>query len=165
MKISDFDIYHLPPLMGSFVDFIEDKCRKLLEESPQFTELMREDHELLDKYWFLNTITDTNGVTNALNLSYEETKALQRFCTVEEDINCWQRLQMYLLGMEHLDNDRTGRLATKAIQTVAPEKYHVKDQPPAKGKDCNDMLCLRLNLGLTRREKSKNQKSSRLWER
>ena len=101
MKISDFDIYHLPPLMGSFVDFIEDKCRKLLEESPQFTELMREDHELLDKYWFLNTITDTNGVTNALNLSYEETKALQRFCTVEEDINCWQRLQMYLLGMEH----------------------------------------------------------------
>ena len=24
MKISDFDIYHLPPLMGSFVDFIED---------------------------------------------------------------------------------------------------------------------------------------------
>ena len=65
----------------------------------------------------------------------------------------------------HLDNDRTGRLATKAIQTVAPEKYHVKDQPPAKGKDCNDMLCLRLNLGLTRREKSKNQKSSRLWER
>ena len=80
MKISDFDIYHLPPLMGSFVDFIEDKCRKLLEESPQFTELMREDHELLDKYWFLNTITDTNGVTNALNLSYEETKALQRFC-------------------------------------------------------------------------------------
>ena len=42
MKISDFDIYYLPPLMGSFVDFIEDKCRKLLEESPQFTELMRE---------------------------------------------------------------------------------------------------------------------------
>ena len=65
----------------------------------------------------------------------------------------------------HLDNDRTGRLATKAIQTVAPEKYHVKDQPPIKGKDCNDMLCLRLNLGLTRREKSKNQKSNRPWER
>ena len=109
MKISDFDIYHLPPLMGSFVDFIEDKCRKLLEESPQFTELMREDHELLDKYWFLNTITDTNGVTNALNLSYEETKALQRFCTVEEDINCWQRLQMYLLGMELLELLKIGR--------------------------------------------------------
>ena len=34
----------------------------------------------------------------------------------------------------HLDNDRTGRLATKAIQTVAPEKYHVKDQPPTQRK-------------------------------
>ena len=65
----------------------------------------------------------------------------------------------------HLDNDRTGRLATKAIQTVAPEKYHVKDQPPTKGKDCNDMLCLRLNFGLTRREKSKSKKNSRPWER
>ena len=65
----------------------------------------------------------------------------------------------------HLDNDRTGRLATKAIQTVVPQKYRVKDQPPTKGKDCNDMLCLRLNLGLTRREKSKNQKSNRPWER
>ena len=65
----------------------------------------------------------------------------------------------------HLDNDRTGRLATKAIQTVVPKKYRVKDQPPTKGKDCNDMLCLRLNLGLTRREKSKNQKSNRSWER
>ena len=65
----------------------------------------------------------------------------------------------------HLDNDRTGRLATKAIQTVAPEKYHVKDQPPTKGKDCNDKLCLRLKLGLTRREKSKSQKNSRPWER
>jgi len=65
----------------------------------------------------------------------------------------------------HLDNDCAGRFATKAIQTVVPEKYHVKDQPPTKGKDCNDMLCLRLNLRLTKREKSKNQKSSRQWER
>ena len=24
MKISDFDIYHLPPLMGMFVDYIEN---------------------------------------------------------------------------------------------------------------------------------------------
>lgn len=40
----------------------------------------------------------------------------------------------------HLDNDRTGRLATKAIQTVVPKKYRVKDQPPTKGKDCK--ICL-----------------------
>lgn len=57
--------------------------------------------------------------------------ALTRFLTEHSDVK-----EIVL----HLDNDRTGRLATKAIQTVAPEKYHVKDQPPTKGKDCNDML-------------------------
>ena len=61
MKISDFDIYHLPPLMGMFVDYIENECERLLQESPQFTELQREDHELLDEYPFLNMITDSIG--------------------------------------------------------------------------------------------------------
>ena len=52
--------------------------------------------------------------------------ALTRFLTEHSDVK-----EIVL----HLDNDRTGRLATKAIQTVAPEKYRVKDQPPMKGKD------------------------------
>lgn len=101
MKISDFDIYHLPPLMGMFVDYIENECERLLQESPQFTELQREDHELLDEYPFLNMITDSNGVTKALDLNYAETEALARFCLVEDDINCWKRLQMYLLGIAY----------------------------------------------------------------
>ena len=101
MKISDFDIYHLPPLMGMFVDYLENECERLLQESPQFTELQREDHELLDEYPFLNMITDSNGVTKVLDLNYAETEALTKFCLVEEDINCWKRLQMYLLGIAH----------------------------------------------------------------
>ena len=101
MKISDFDIYHLPPLMGMFVDYIENECERLLQESPQFTELQREDHELLDEYPFLNMIADSNGVTKALDLNYAETEALARFCLVEDDINCWKRLQMYLLGIAY----------------------------------------------------------------
>ena len=101
MKISDFDIYHLPPLMGMFVDYIENECERLLQESPQFTELQREDHELLDEYPFLNMITDSNGVTKALDLNYAETEALAKFCLVEDDINCWKRLQMYLLGIAY----------------------------------------------------------------
>ena len=101
MKISDFDIYHLPPLMGMFVDYIENECERLLQESPQFTELQGEDHELLDEYPFLNMITDSNGVTKALDLNYAETEALARFCLVEDDINCWKRLQMYLLGIAY----------------------------------------------------------------
>ena len=84
-----------------FVDYIENECERLLQESPQFTELQREDHELLDEYPFLNMITDSNGVTKVLDLNYAETEALAKFCLVEEDINCWKRLKMYLLGIAH----------------------------------------------------------------
>ena len=101
MKISDFDIYHLPPLIGMFVDYLENECERLLQESSQFTELQREDHELLDEYPFLNMITDSNGITKALDLNYAETEALAKFCLVEDDINCWKRLQMYLLGIAY----------------------------------------------------------------
>ena len=87
--------------MGMFVDYIENECERLLQESPQFTELQREDHALLDEYPFLNMITDSNGVTKVLDLNYAETEALTKFCLVEEDINCWKRLQMYLLGIAH----------------------------------------------------------------
>ena len=41
----------------------------------------------------------------------------------------------------HLDNDRAGRLATKAIRTVLPKQYQTKDKPPLIGKDYNDFLC------------------------
>lgn len=62
----------------------------------------------------------------------------------------------------HLDNDRTGRLAAQAIQTVLPKRYQTADRPPIQGKDYNDCLCIRLGIGLTRREKKENQ---RRWER
>ena len=54
----------------------------------------------------------------------------------------------------HLDNDRIGRLATKAISTVLPKQYQIKDVPPKQGKDYNDLLCIKLNLAITKREKS-----------
>ena len=62
----------------------------------------------------------------------------------------------------HLDNDRAGRLATETIRTVLPEKYHTENDPPARGKDCNDALCIRLGIGITgRKRQCENQKESR----
>ncbi|PWJ47807.1 DUF3991 and TOPRIM domain-containing protein [Faecalicatena contorta] len=61
----------------------------------------------------------------------------------------------------HLDNDRVGRLATKAIQTVLPTQYHTEDQPPSQGNDYNDCLCIRLGVELTKRAKN----SERRYER
>ena len=53
----------------------------------------------------------------------------------------------------HLDNDKAGRLATKAIQMVLPKQYYTRDKPPERGKDYNDYLCIRLGIALTKREK------------
>ncbi|MGC4019976.1 MAG: DUF3991 and TOPRIM domain-containing protein [Muricomes sp.] len=53
----------------------------------------------------------------------------------------------------HLDNDRAGRFATKAIQTVLPKQYYTEDQPPKQGNDYNDCLCIQLGIGLTKRAK------------
>lgn len=61
----------------------------------------------------------------------------------------------------HLDNDRAGRLATQAIRTVLPGKYKTRDEPPTKGNDCNDSLCIRLGIRQTKRAK----KSERSYER
>ena len=56
----------------------------------------------------------------------------------------------------HLDNDTAGRLAAKAIMTVIPKEYEVKNRPPPRGKDVNDYLCHRLGIPI-RGEKGKEQ--------
>lgn len=46
----------------------------------------------------------------------------------------------------HLDNDNTGRRATEALKVILPDSYEVIDDPPPKGKDFNDFLCLKLGI-------------------
>lgn len=58
----------------------------------------------------------------------------------------------------HLDNDRAGRLAAKAIQTVLQKKYQIRDEPPSLGKDYNDFLCIKLGLKTTKREKRSQER-------
>ena len=59
----------------------------------------------------------------------------------------------------HLDNDRTGRLAAQAIWTVLPRKYQTRNEPPERGKDCNDWLCLRLGIEVTKRAKKQRERN------
>lgn len=46
----------------------------------------------------------------------------------------------------HLDNDSTGRAATRALKAILPSRYEVRDEPPPKGKDFNDYLCIKLGI-------------------
>lgn len=70
--------------------------------------------------------------------------ALNRFLTEQVEIE-----EIVL----HLDNDIVGRLAAQAIQTVLPKRYRIRDEPPKKGKDYNDCLCMRLGIEVTKRER------------
>ena len=40
----------------------------------------------------------------------------------------------------HLDNDNAGRSATLSITEQLKDRYEIRNEPPPKGKDCNDYL-------------------------
>lgn len=46
----------------------------------------------------------------------------------------------------HLDNDYTGRMATKALQVILPENIKVIDKPVKYGKDVNDFLLIKKGI-------------------
>jgi len=55
----------------------------------------------------------------------------------------------------HLDNDKTGRVASKTITTLLEKEYEIVDHPPPVGKDCNDFLLAYLrSFGQKAREKT-----------
>lgn len=58
----------------------------------------------------------------------------------------------------HLDNDNTGRKATEALKVILPNTYEVIDDPPKRGKDYNDFLCIQLGI-------SRNKNKERSCER
>lgn len=54
----------------------------------------------------------------------------------------------------HLDNDYTGRQATKAITFSFSDRYKVIDNPPRIGKDYNQFLCMYLGINDKNRNES-----------
>ena len=54
----------------------------------------------------------------------------------------------------HLDNDFAGREAVNSISVQLKEKYEIRDEPPPKGKDCNEYL---MYLHYNRLEKEKGE--------
>lgn len=58
----------------------------------------------------------------------------------------------------HLDNDNTGRKATEALKVILPNTYEVIDDPPKRGKDYNDFLCIQLGIA---RNKNKERSCER----
>lgn len=59
-----------------------------------------------------------------------------------------------------LDNDLTGRIAAKTIQTLLPKRYavEVSVRLSPQGKDYNDCLCMRLGLPITKRKEKTQER-------
>ena len=46
----------------------------------------------------------------------------------------------------HFDNDIAGRKAAKTLEILLKDRYEVVDEPPQRGKDFNDFLCIQLGI-------------------
>ena len=57
----------------------------------------------------------------------------------------------------HLDNDTTGRAAAQSITEQLKDRYEIRNEPPPKGKDCNDYL---MHVQYKRLYKSKGEKAN-----
>ena len=55
----------------------------------------------------------------------------------------------------HLDNDNAGRSAAASITEQLKDRYEIRDEPPPKGKDCNDYL---MHVQYKRLYKTKGEK-------
>ena len=55
----------------------------------------------------------------------------------------------------HLDNDNAGRSASISITEQLKDRYEIRDEPPPKGKDCNDYL---MHIHYKRLYKTKGEK-------
>ena len=54
----------------------------------------------------------------------------------------------------HLDNDFAGREAVKSISLQLKDRYEIRNEPPPKGKDCNEYL---MYIQYNRIEKGKGE--------
>jgi hypothetical protein len=103
MKIDDIDIYNLPKWLEGFFENAETVCRDTLEkESEAYRNILSETHDLLEKYRFLSTIADGDTITESMNLSMEEVKALSKFYRLEADRKTIEATQIYLIGAKHM---------------------------------------------------------------
>lgn len=96
----------------------------------------------LNKNWYNETLISLAGVYQpAKEIGNSKVPvAIEKYLKNNSNIN-----RIYL----HFDNDSAGRLATIFFQKVLSDCYEIIDDPPKKGKDFNEYLCI---------EKQKNRK-------
>lgn len=99
MRISEIDLYHLPGWMNAVFEQVEKQCEEELEwESETYRKIIKEEHTLLDQYSFLSTLVDGDKITENMELTVEEVRALSRFLALEDDRREIEAMKYFLLG-------------------------------------------------------------------
>ena len=102
MKIEDMDIYNLPIWGCALVDEISEQCKNQLKSSPKYSQILKESDELLSKYSFISTLIDRDEIEEPMELSIEKARALSRFLALDADREDYERIQLYLMGCQHI---------------------------------------------------------------
>ena len=103
MKIEDVDIYDLPIWACAVVDEISETCKNRLKSSPEYSRIFKtRENELLFKYPFISKLIDRDEINEPMELSIEKAKALSRFLALDADREDYERIQLYLMGCQHM---------------------------------------------------------------
>lgn len=99
MRIGEIDLYHLPGWMNAVFEQVEKQCEEELErESETYRKIVKEEHTLLDQYPFLSMLTAGDEITEGMELTLEEVRALSRFLALEDDRRAIEAMKYFLLG-------------------------------------------------------------------
>lgn len=104
----------------------------------------------LNKTWYKENLISLAGVYQPAKeiCNSKVPVAIEKYLKNNKNIE-----KIYL----HFDNDSAGRLATISFQKVLLNCYEIIDEPPKKGKDFNEYLCIEKQKDIKRKEE-KNER-------
>ena len=102
-------------------------------------------------YWKRDHLVSLAGVFKPKENLQESSMPL----TLKRYLSEYSNIQRIIL---RLDNDRAGGYMAKALVSLLSDKYVVSIQPPPKGKDYNDFLCMSLGIPITHRKEKQPER-------
>lgn len=102
MTLKNFDVHNAPLWLNFVLKEVEQQCwSELKNDSESYQKILAESSDILDEHLFISNIIDGDPITEPMDLSVEEVRALSRFYVLECDRRDLQALEMYLLGCRH----------------------------------------------------------------
>lgn len=102
MDIKNINIYNMPKWFSNIMEEVDLLCKEALESSVSYNKITEEQYRIVDRHRFVSKLAVSDTVEESMELSAEESKALSRFISLENDKAKAEGIQMYLLGCSHI---------------------------------------------------------------